>query len=95
MTCADAIQKLVEDLRRDGVWPGPELWRASKAHWPEIFTQPDQVHLNKLGDTFDAEARYELLMRYDGGELERNLESAWGADWRESIYLKEKPTPET
>ena len=128
MTCADAMQKLVEDLHRDGVeliffathiykytheplvehekyaldellkrdlpyvWPGPELWRASKARWPEIFTQPDQVHLNKLGDTFDAEAWYELLMRYDRGELEQNLESAWGADWRASVYLKEEST---
>jgi len=128
MTCADAMQELVEDLHRDGVeliffathiykytheplvehekyaldellkrdlpyvWPGPELWRASQARWPEIFTQPDQVHLNKLGDTFDAEAWYELLMRYDRGELERNLKSAWGEDWRESIYLKEKST---
>jgi len=85
---------LDELLKRDlpYVWPGPELWRASKARWPEIFTQPDQVHLNELGDTLDASAWYELLMRYDRGELERSLESAWGEDWRESIYLKGKST---
>ena len=85
---------LDELLKRDlpYVWPGPELWRASKARWPEIFTQPDQVHLNELGDTFDASAWYELLMRYDRGELEQSLESAWGEGWRESIYLKEKST---
>ncbi len=31
-------------------------------------------------------------MRYDRGELERSLESAWGNDRRESMYLKEKST---
>lgn len=128
VTCANAMQELVENLHRDGVeliffathiykythepqvehekyaldellkrdlpyvWPGPELWRATKARWPEVFTQPDQVHLNKKGDSLDAERWYEHLMRYDRGELERNLESAWGKDWRESIYLKEKST---
>ena len=85
---------LAELLSRDlpYVWPGPELWRSSKARWPEIFTQPDQVHLNKLGDSFDAKAWHELLIRYDRGELERNLESAWGPDWHESVYRKENPT---
>ena len=85
---------LEELLSRDlpYVWPGPELWRATKARWPEVFTQPDQVHLNELGDSLDAKAWYELLMRYDRGELERTLESAWGEGWRESIYLKESAT---
>lgn len=73
------------------VWPGPELWRATKARWPDVFTQPDQVHLNEKGDALDARLWYEHLLRYDRGELEQNLESAWGADWRESIYLKENP----
>lgn len=82
---------LDELLKRDlpYVWPGPELWRASKDRWPEIFTQPDQVHLNKLGDTLDAQRWYDLLMRYERGELERTLDSAWGKNWRESIFLKE------
>lgn len=55
-----------------------------------MFTQPDQVHLNEAGDALDARLWYELLMRYDRGELEQSLESAWGEDWRESIYLKER-----
>jgi len=83
-------------LKRDlpYVYPGPELWRSSKARWPEVFTQPDQVHLNKKGDTFDAEQWHELLMRYDRGELERSLSSAWGMDWRESLFLKENASQE-
>lgn len=72
------------------VWPGPELWRATKARWPEVFTQPDQVHLNKLGDALDAELWYEHLMRFDRGELEQSLDSAWGENWRESVTLRER-----
>ncbi|RMH16400.1 MAG: hypothetical protein D6696_18240 [Acidobacteria bacterium] len=83
---------LAELLRRDlpYVWPGPEVWRATKARWPEIFTQPDQVHLNKLGDGVDARLWYEHLLRYDRGELERNLDSAWGPGWEESVTLAER-----
>ena len=83
---------LDELLKRDlpYVWPGPELWRASKHRWPEIFTQPDQVHLNKKGDTWDAQQWYDLLMRYDRGELKRTLNSAWGPNWRESVFLAEQ-----
>lgn len=69
------------------VWPGPDIWSSSKDRWPEIFTVPDQVHLNKLGDGVDATLWHELLQRYDRGELEQTLESAWGDDWARSRYL--------
>lgn len=84
---------LAELLRRDlpYVWPGPDVWKPTKERWPEVFTQPDQVHLNKLGDSFDAELWYEHLVRYDRGELERNLSSAWGEGWEESVTLKGSP----
>lgn len=74
------------------VWPGPDVWRPTKEGWPEVFTQPDQVHLNKKGDALDARLWYEHLLRYDRGELEPTLDGAWGAGWRESQYLKENPT---
>ena len=69
------------------VWPGPDVWTASKKRWPEVFTQPDQTHLNKLGDGMDATMWHELLKRYDRGELEQTLESAWGEGWAVSRYL--------
>ncbi len=74
------------------VWPGPELWRSTKARWPEVFTEPDRVHLNKKGDALDAALWYEHLLRFDRGELEQTLDNAWGQGWRESVYLKENPT---
>jgi len=80
---------LAELLSRDlpYVWPGPDVWTATKARWPEAFTQPDQVHLNKIGDGMNATLWKEHLDRYDRGDLERTLESAWGPDWAMSRYL--------
>ncbi|MDP1569313.1 MAG: hypothetical protein Q8L86_04855 [Vicinamibacterales bacterium] len=72
------------------VWPGPDVWTATKARWPEVFTQPDQVHLNELGDGLDARLWYDHLRRYDRGELEQTLESAWGPGWRPSVTLAER-----
>lgn len=74
------------------VWPGPDVWTATKARWPEVFTQPDQVHLNNAGDALDARLWYAHLLRYDRGELEPTLESAWGANWRPSATLRERQT---
>ena len=67
------------------VYPGPDVWAPSREQWPQIFTQPDQVHLNKKGDSFDARQWHELLMRYDSGELQPTLDSAWGTGWQVSI----------
>lgn len=72
------------------VWPGPDVWSATKARWPEVFTQPDQVHLNNAGDGLDASLWYEHLLRYDRGELEQTLDSAWGPEWRTSVTLRER-----
>lgn len=72
------------------VWPGPDVWTATKARWPEVFTEPDQVHLNDLGDRLDAALWQAHLERYDRGDLERNLDSAWGSDWRQSVTLAER-----
>lgn len=82
---------LAELLKRDlpYVWPGPDVWTASRELWPGHFTQPDQVHLNKKGDTLDANLWWELLQKYDRGELERNLDSAWGGGWKKSVFLSE------
>lgn len=83
---------LAELLSRDlpYVWPGPDVWKPTLERWPEVFTQPDQVHLNKLGDALDARLWFEHLKRYDRGELERSLDSAWGAGWEESVTLRER-----
>ncbi len=118
---ADAMQKLCERLREDGVelifltthiykfthepqvehekyaldellrrdlpyvWPGPDVWTPTRGRWPEVFTQPDQVHLNKLGDGLVASLWRGHLDRFDRGELKRSLESAWGKGWRDSV----------
>ncbi len=60
----------------------------------KVFTQPDQVHLNELGDSFDATLWYDHPLRYDRGDLEQNLDSAWGPGWEESQYLKEQTSQE-
>ncbi len=60
----------------------------------EMFTQPDQVHLNELGDSFDANLWYDHLLRYDRGDLEQSLDSAWGPGWEDSQYLKEQTSQE-
>lgn len=67
------------------VWPGPDVWTPTRDRWPKVFTQPDQVHLNKLGDALDAKLWYEHLQRYDRGELRQTLKSAWSPDWRRSV----------
>lgn len=74
------------------VWPGPDVWTAAKARWPEVFTQPDQVHLNHAGDGLDARLWYDHLLRYDRGELQQTLESAWRSNWRPSVTLRERKT---
>ena len=85
---------LAELLKRDlpYVWPGPDVWTPTLEQWPRVFTQPDQVHLNKLGDALDARLWYEHLLRYDRGELERSLDSAWGEGWEESVTLRTQAT---
>lgn len=87
-------QALAELLSRKlpYVWPGPDVWTATKARWPEAFTQPDQVHLNRIGDGLDARLWHEHLRRYDRGELDQSLESAWGAGWRPSVTLRQRQT---
>ncbi|MEW6320500.1 MAG: hypothetical protein AB1635_05370 [Acidobacteriota bacterium] len=72
------------------LWPGPDVWTATKARWPEVFTQPDQVHLNRLGDGLDATLWYQHLLRFDRGDLEPTLDSAWGPGWRQSVTLGER-----
>lgn len=74
------------------VWPGPDVWTATKARWPEVFTQPDQVHLNHAGDGLDARLWHEHLLRYDRGELQQTMDSAWGPNWAPSVTLKERQT---
>ncbi len=41
------------------------------------FTQPDQVHLNELGDSFDTNLWYDHLLRYDRDDLCVNLSTRW------------------
>lgn len=89
-----ALAELLE-RRIPYVWPGPDVWTATKARWPEIFTQPDQVHLNKVGDGLDARLWYAHLLRYDRGELQQSLESAWGQNWRETVTLRETKTTDS
>ncbi len=71
------------------VWPGPDVWNPTREQWPQVFTQPDQVHLNKPGDGLDARLWYEHLQRYDRGELEQTLDSAWGPGWELSRTLRD------
>ena len=72
------------------VWPGPDVWTPTKAQWPTVFTQPDQVHLNDLGDRLDAALWHAHLERFARGDLERSLDSAWGPKWRASVTLAER-----